>query len=796
MNFSFDNSVWGQQRIAITVKEGPDGTNRELPFVIGVLADLSGAPNKPLPRLRDRRFARVTLANFDQMLAARAPHLTLAVANKLVEDDGYSQLKVDFAFRELNDFSPEAVTRQIKPLKELLDLREKLAGLRNALQAKDGLDDMLQEAVCSSDKLEQLKAEIDSKPPNLPSPPGPPPPARSEVPPPERGVWSRAKHTDDPSLLDQLTDAFPVSGPHQREATRDSLKEFFAQVISGDMAAGLEAETRINFRIAQIDHLISLQLREVLHHPDFMRLEASWRGLHFLVSRTRKSEDVEIHVLNITKKELLLQFVRERERYGSPLGRKIMDQAAGTPGKTPFSLLISDFAIGSSPDDSEIMARMARLGAAAHLPFITSADPDLLGFSSFTQILDAALLDRTFDAVRYTKWNSFRARLESRYVGLVLPRMLLRAPYCRETGLPGQFNFEEGIDNDTDSSSLLWGSVAWAFAAQQAADFDRYGWFGVTRTPDDPGELTNLLAFCFRTEDGDLSWIGPAEMPVSDKRYLELRSMGLIPICQVAATDRAAFFEAWSCHLPKIDPDDDPPTTYESAEIDCVLAVSRIAHYLRHILQTERRRFSSVRDCEEYLQRWIAPYVVPYYAQETRFESAFPLLNARLGVELASEPSRPSVLRAWLTPRRAVGVLAHPVEIVIPVALPWALALSSAPQNSGLLQMTPPSTLLATAMPYSNGFISGREHFIRRALMAEACVASRKLDVAILILEELAGQIDRYHLDEWESPQLITQVWDLLRRCYLLTANTSVSDDRPVTLLRKICRLDPFRALE
>ena len=104
--------------------------------------------------------------------------------------------------------------------------------------------------------------------------------------------------------------------------------------------------------------------------------------------------------------------------------------------------------------------------------------------------------------------------------------------------------------------------------------------------------------------------------------------------------------------------------------------------------------------------------------------------------------------------------------------------------------------MLVTRVPHSNGSPSGRDRFIRRTFAAEACIANRKLDIAILILEDLVQQIDRYSLYEWESPELITRVWDLLRRCYLLTAGVTGADEQSTELLRKICRLDPSRVIE
>lgn len=136
---------------------------KELPFVMGVLADLTGQPTEPLARLKERKFVEVTPDNFDDVLASMKPHLAFTVENKLSEDADAPKLGVDLNFKALDDFSPEAVARQVKPLNELLNLRTKLADLRGSLQGNDKLDEILQSTVADAEKMAKLKAEIGSE---------------------------------------------------------------------------------------------------------------------------------------------------------------------------------------------------------------------------------------------------------------------------------------------------------------------------------------------------------------------------------------------------------------------------------------------------------------------------------------------------------------------------------------------------------------------------------------------------------------------------------------------------------
>lgn len=138
---------------------------KELPFVVGVLGDFTGKPEQPLPRLKDRKFVEITPDNFDAVLEGMKPHLNFSVENKLSEESDAPNLKVDLKFKSMDDFEPEQVARQVKPLKELLDLRTRLSDLRGSLQGNDKLEELLLDAVSSTDKLDKLKKEMgDDKP--------------------------------------------------------------------------------------------------------------------------------------------------------------------------------------------------------------------------------------------------------------------------------------------------------------------------------------------------------------------------------------------------------------------------------------------------------------------------------------------------------------------------------------------------------------------------------------------------------------------------------------------------------
>jgi len=133
---------------------------KELPFVVGVLGDFTGKPEQPLAKLKDRKFVEVNPDNFDSVLAGMKPHVAFSVENKLSDDPNAGQLKVDLNFKSLQDFEPEQVARQVRPLRELLELRTKLSDLRGSLQGNDKLEELLLDSVSKSEKLDKLKTEM------------------------------------------------------------------------------------------------------------------------------------------------------------------------------------------------------------------------------------------------------------------------------------------------------------------------------------------------------------------------------------------------------------------------------------------------------------------------------------------------------------------------------------------------------------------------------------------------------------------------------------------------------------
>lgn len=152
-------------RVQITydVEVGGATEIKELPFVVGVLGDYTGQPEQPLPKLKDRKFVEIDRDNFDAVLEGMKPHLAFTVENKLSEESEAPNLKIDLRFKSLEDFEPQNIARQIEPLRQLLELRTRLADLRGTLQGNDRLEEVLLDAVNDTEKLRQIQGEMNKE---------------------------------------------------------------------------------------------------------------------------------------------------------------------------------------------------------------------------------------------------------------------------------------------------------------------------------------------------------------------------------------------------------------------------------------------------------------------------------------------------------------------------------------------------------------------------------------------------------------------------------------------------------
>jgi type VI secretion system protein ImpC len=486
---------------------------------------------------------------------------------------------------------------------------------------------------------------------------------------PKAGVAGAAQTTEqvasEESLLDQIVAQGRFSrDPAALERGRDLVKEFVAQALDGQMTLSRDAEASIQARIAQIDRLISLQVNEILHHPSFQKLEATWRGIKYLLDQSETNDMLKIKVLNVSKKELLKDLQRASEFDQSALFKKVYEEEFGVFGGAPFAAMVGDYEFGRGPEDIELLERIAQVASAAHAPFLSAASSELLNLGDYTQLGSPRDISKVFDSTEYAKWKSLRQSEDSRYLALTLPHILMRLPYGKETKQIEAFDFEEQVGG-SDHSKYLWGNAAFGLAARLTNSFAKYGWCAAIRGVEGGGLVDGLPAHTFRTDEGDVALKCPTEVAVTDRREKELADQGLVPLVHCKGTDYAAFFSVQTVNKPKLyDKDAANANARLSAQLPYILAMSRFAHYLKAMMRDKIGSFTSRQETEKFLNQWISNYVCADDNASQAAKAKLPLREA--SIQVSEVPGKAGAYRAiaFLKPHFQLDELSVALRLV------------------------------------------------------------------------------------------------------------------------------------
>jgi len=473
------------------------------------------------------------------------------------------------------------------------------------------------------------------------------------------------------SLLDQIVEQGRFGKEADaRERGRDLVKEFVAQVLDGSMIVAKDAEMMINARIAQIDHLLSLQLNEIIHHPQFQKLEGTWRGLKYLMDNSEAGVSIKVRVLNVNKKELLRDIERAPEFDQSALFKKVYEDEYGIFGGAPFGALIGDYEFGKHPEDMALLEGISHVAAQAHAPFVAAALPEMLNLESFTTLDAPRDLARIFESTEFAKWKSFRQSEDARYVALTLPHVLGRVPYGKDTKPIDEFRFEEGVDG-SDHSKYLWVNAAYTVAARMTESFALYGMCVAMRGVEGGGLVEGLPTHVFKTDEGDVAAKCPTEIPITDRREKELADLGFLPLVHCKGTDYAAFFSVQSCSKPKkYDSDSANANARLATQLPYIMAVSRFAHYLKSMMRDKIGSFMARGEAEEFLNRWIKQYVTENDNASAEVKAKRPLREAR--IDVTEVAGKPGVYRAvaFLRPHFQLDELTVSLRLVADLPAP------------------------------------------------------------------------------------------------------------------------------
>jgi type VI secretion system protein ImpC len=581
--------------------EGSGDNGKQLPFVAGVLADLSGNESAvPKPALAERKFMDIDVDNFDDRMKMIEPAVSMKVADKLNGDERGGELSVHLKFAKMDDFSPAAVARQVPSLAKLVERRQLLSSLQRHLDVKRGARALV-EKILNDAKLVSAVALLGDKGLGESD-------ISAEI---DNGFHNAGVERTD--LASMVSNEFKCQTKEGIDEVGRALPVLARTLQEMPDAHGIHVQALIGKIVAELEGIVGAQLNEILHHREFQEVEGRWRGLHYLVSHTETDEMLRLRVLNVSKRELHRDATRAIEFNQSQLFRKIYTEEWGTLGGQPFGLLVGDYAFNNSPTDVELLRGLANMAIGACAPFIAAADGSVFGFDSWEELPRPRDLAKIFDTVEYTAWRSLRENTDARCLALALPRVLARLPYGHRGHHDEELNFVEDVRSDdgvksVESTKFVWMNPAFAMAVNINRAFKRYGWcthiYGF-----EAGAAEQLPVFRGRI-DGDVATLGPTEVEISDRREAELARLGFLPLLQRKNSDVAAFMSASSLYRPaKHDNSTFTALDQISSKLPYVFAVGRFAHYLQCICRDQASSSTHPDEVARLLNEWVKNYV-------------------------------------------------------------------------------------------------------------------------------------------------------------------------------------------
>jgi type VI secretion system protein ImpC len=433
-----------------------------------------------------------------------------------------------------------------------------------------------------------------------------------------------------------LQKEFKPKSERAKEAVEDAVKTLAEQALAKTNLISDDAVKSIEAIIAEIDKRLSDQVNRIMHHPDFQKLEGSWRGLHHLINNTETDEMLKIKVFNVSKNDMYKTLTKFKGTAWdqSPIFKKIYEHEYGQFGGEPFGCLMGDYEFDHSPTDVGFLEEIKQISAAAHVPFIAAAAPSLLNMGSWQELANPRDLTKIFQTPDYASWRSLRESEDSRYIGLTMPRVLSRLPYGAKTIPIEEFAFEEDVEG-ADHNKYTWSNSAFAMAVNINRAFKLYGWCSRIRGIESGGAVEGLPTHTFPTDDGGVDMKCPTEIAISDRREAELAKNGFMPVLHKKNSDFAAFIGAQSLQKPfEYDDPDATANANLSARLPYLFAVCRFAHYLKCIVRDKIGSFKERDDMEKWLNKWISNYVESNPATASEEDKARkPLAAAEIVVE-------------------------------------------------------------------------------------------------------------------------------------------------------------------
>ncbi len=437
------------------------------------------------------------------------------------------------------------------------------------------------------------------------------------------------------SLLDTILSETKLSpGDEAYDVTKQGVQAFISEMLKGRESKKID-KAAVDAMISELDQRLSKQVNEILHHPDFQKIESAWRSLKYVIDNVNFRENVRVNVLSVQKDELLEDFEDAPEITKSGLYRTVYSAEYGTFGGRPYGVMCSLYDFAAGPQDIELLQQCAAVATMAHAPFLGNASPKLFGVESYEELPKLKDLQSLFEGPQYARWHSFRESEDSRYVGLCAPRMMLRLPYGPENTPVKSFNFVEDVIGHHER--YLWGHSSIALTTRVADSFAKYRWCPNIIGPTSGGAVENLPLHQYKAQ-GELQTKLPVECQLTERREFEMAEEGLIGLTMRKGSDNAAFFSANSVQKPKVFPNTPEgiaaSTNYRlGTQLPYMFIITRLSHYMKVLQREQIGSWKERSDLQRELNTWISQYVADMDNPAPAVRSRRPLRKASIMVE-------------------------------------------------------------------------------------------------------------------------------------------------------------------
>ncbi len=435
-------------------------------------------------------------------------------------------------------------------------------------------------------------------------------------------------------LLDQIMSQTHIKSEDETyEVAKRGVEAFLKELLEPKHAGEKVDKVQVDAMITELDKRIGAQMDEVLHHKDFQALESAWGNLNMLVERTDFKENTKVLMMNVSKSDLLEDFEDTPEITKAGLYQHIYTNEYGQFGGNPMGVMVGNYEFGPGTQDIKLLQQMARVSAMAHVPFIAAASPSFFNIETYEKLADLKDIGAILEGPRYAKWRGFRESDDSRNVGLVMPRFLMRPTYSEENPVK-TFNYEE--ETEGLAQNYVWGNSAFTLATRITESFAKYRWCPNIIGPQSGGAVTNLPVHLFE-RNGDTFVTGPTEVRISDRREYELSEEGFIALSLRKNSDNAAFFSANSVQKPKRFGENPEGKQAElnfrlGTQLPYMFIISRLAHYIKVLQRENLGSWKTSSDLQGELERWIARYVADQDGAPAGVRNRCPLRASEINV--------------------------------------------------------------------------------------------------------------------------------------------------------------------